>query len=267
MPSDDHNPSPRDAAPPTDLDYAAADELLATRYANIKSGRDDKREFLARSRAKLGPDTFDVIEERRQPRTAYERWLAQQDPDTLMDPISGVAGVSMAKRPVDMNMVDDLHCELTRKLGRLITLLARITEEALADRGDEWLADQEEEMEGAWEDVAAPPSMFDEEIATVSNFFGMLQDPPHAPFVQNHYSSTSAHGLAIDLLELSASFWHSTRGIAKRMRTTDQPVSAITLTYGGLINASRPVRPGDLLEPMLEEVRAARIMLSPNRSG
>lgn len=267
MPSDDQSNTRRDPIKPSVLDYKAADELLATHYADLTSGRDAKREFLARSRAELGPDTFDVLEERRRPRTVYERWLDQQDPNTLTDAISGTAAISLAKRPVDTSMVEDLHRELMRKLGRLISLLARITEEALHNRSDEWLAGLEEEMEEAWEDVAAPPSMFDEEIETVSTFFGMLQNPPHAPFLLNDYASTSAHGLAIDQLKLAASVWRSTRGIAQRMRTTDQPVSAITLTYGGLINISRPVRPGDLLEPMLEEVRAARIMLSPNSRG
>jgi hypothetical protein len=267
MPSDDQPNTSRDPIKPSALDYKAADELLATHYADLTSGRDAKREFLARSRAELGPDTFDVLEERRRPRTVYERWLDQQDPDTLTDAISGTAAISLAKRPVDTSMVEDLHRELVRKLGRLISLLARITEEALHNRSDEWLAGLEEEMEEAWEDVAAPPSMFDEEIKTVLNFFAMLQEPPHAPFVLNHYSSSSAHGLAIDHLKQSAETWRSFRGIAERMRTTDQPVSAIPLAYGGLINASRPVRPGDLLDPMLEETRRGRVMLSPKSRG
>lgn len=267
MPSDDQPSNSRDDVQPSPLDYKAADELLATHYADLHTGRDAKREFLARSRAALGSDTFDVLEGRREPRTAYERWLDQQDPGTLTDAISSTAAISLAKRPVDIHMVDDVHRELTRKLGRLITLLARITEEAVANHDDEWLAGLEADMEEAWEDVASPPSMFDEEIETVLNFFAMLQDPPHAPFVQNHYSSSSAHGLAIDHLTQSAESWRSFRGIAERMRTTDQPVSAISLAYGGMISASRPVRPGDLLHPMLEEVLRGRVMLSPNSRG
>ena len=193
--------------------------LMPSLAANTPEYR-DKQQALARFRAEIGEDPFDLRYGRRPPRNAAEQVEVDFFAGRITEDELRSALKADAERPIDAAMLDAFSRAYEGRLqayGRMLqTVIAIATDER---EPDAWRR-REPEVDRHVEAMKAKLPLWNEQVATVFSFLAELRaERSGEPVRCGDRSAESAHGLANMVMGQAAEGWQSCKEIAARSRT------------------------------------------------
>lgn len=247
-------------------DFGVAEEMLSRLMPSL--GRDtpecrDKRQALARFRAEVGKDRFDLQYGLRPPRDAVERAETDFFQRRLTQDQFREFLKADAERPIDAAMLDAFCSAYEDRLlaySRMLqTVIAIVTDQR---EPDAWRR-REAEVVRHVEAMKAVLPLWKEQVATVFTFLAELQAERKGEAVHcGDHSAESAHMLAALVMDYAAEAWRSSKAIAERSRTDPAYLYATSASH--LFHKSHLAglpKPQDLQALMvLEHTRAQKAL-------
>lgn len=261
---------------PSADDFGVAQGVLSRLMPSL--GRDtpeyrDKRQALARFRAEVGKDRFDLQYGLRPPRSAVERAEIDFFQGRVTQAQFREVLKADAERPIDAAMLDvfcDAYAERLLAYSRMLqTVVAIATDQREPDASRR----REAEVDRPVEAMKAKLPLWKEQVATVFTFLAELQaERKGEPVRCGDRSAESAHMLASVVMDQVAEGWRSCREIAGRSRTDPSYLYAASASYL-FHKAHLPglPKPNDLMSLMvLDRARARKAVQRlprPERTG
>jgi len=257
--------------PYSEEDLAAAEEVLAaTGVCPQTSDYERHRIGLAKLRAELGADRFDLLYGRRQPRNAAERLDMQSRDEGWSQERYAEELQRHATRPVDLDMVREFHELVSDRVIAYSSALGSVVD-AANDQMDPGRADREENsISDAFAALGERLDLFSDEIRTVDEFLTSLRTIHGGPVRCGDRSGRNAHALALAEIADARDGWVGCVEISQRSRSHpayDGPMPAAQLFYTARMESRGQPRPRDLLESIRVEFAEAKATLRRGTSA
>ena len=220
---------------PSADDFGVAEGVLSWLMPSL--GRDtaeyrDKRQALARFRAEVGKDRFDLRYGLRPPRDAVERAEIDFFQGRITQDQFREALKADAERLIDAAMVDAFCDAYAERLLTYSRMLQEIIAIATDQREPDAWRRREAEVDRHVEVMKAKLPLWKEQVATVFTFLAELQaERKGEPVRCGDHSAESAHMLAELVMDQAAEGWRSCNEIAGRSRTDPSYLYAASASY------------------------------------
>jgi len=217
-----HNGTENEREPSAD-DFSAAEEVLARFMPSLERGTPeyrDKREALARFRARMDKDRFDLGYGLRLPRNSVEQAQAEFMQGRITQEQLAMAFKADAERPIDVAMLDVFCDAYEERLMAYSEMLQAVIAIATDQREPDTCRRREAEVDRKIEAMEAKLPLLKEQVATVSEFLTELQaERKGDPVRCGDCMAASAHMLASRAMDRAVAGWRSSKEIAHRSRT------------------------------------------------
>jgi len=180
----------------------------------------DKRQVLARFRAEVGKDRFDLRYGLRPPRSAIERAEVDFSQGRITEDQLRETLKADAERPIDATMLDAFCGAYEERLLAYSRMLQEIIAIATDQREPDAWRRREADVDRQVEAMKAKLPLWKEQMATVFSFLAELQaERKGEPVRCGDRLAESAHMLAALVMDHAAAAWRSSKEIAERSRT------------------------------------------------
>ena len=208
---------------PSADDFGAAEGVLPQLMPSL--GRDtpeyrDKRQALAKFRAEVGKDRFDLYYGLRPPRDAVERAEIDFSQGRITHDQLAEAMKADAERSIDVAMLDAFCSDYEERLLAYSRMLQTVIAIATDQREPGAWRRREAEVDRHAEAMKARLPLWKEQVATVFTFLAELQaERKGEPVRCGDRLAESAHMLANRVMDQAAEGWCGCKEIAARSRT------------------------------------------------
>ena len=229
---------------------------------------DRKLAALARYRAKVGGDRFDLIFSRRLPRTGLERLHQRSHQESWSEERFEEELRAHAGRAIDEEMFDHYTDTVEDRIHRLSGVIGIITQAATDQRDPDRPYREHDRIDAAVSELEIKFDLFPEEILTVNAFLTELRAEHAEPVRCGGFVAEHAHKLALDIVKFIKQHWSEVADIAGRSRLSPEyarATSAAELIHTTMIQPEKLPGCQQLLSLIRLERTGAKRALSAQR--